>query len=357
MKEKIIRQSVGIDIAKDEFVAAFCQSGELLGSQCRETRTFKNNRKGIERYIAWQGKLRDSSLPLPMVMEATGVYHEALACALFDAGHLVHVVLPNKAKAFSRSVNLRSVNDSTSARTLALMGMERKLDAWQRPQEVFIRLKHLTREREDIQQSLVSTRNQLHAEQAGAFTNARTVKRLRGHIRFLEKQIDEVEADLKSLVNSDEGLRKRVEAVCTAPGIGWLTVVTILAETNGFHLFRNQRQLVKYAGLDVEKQDSGTSVHKPGRLSRKGNRHIRKALYMPSLTRIRCEERSKEFFKRLVSRHGIKMKAVAAVQRKTLVLIYTLWKNNATYDPGQALHGTVPKKQGRPSEAALDELT
>ncbi|MBK8500658.1 MAG: IS110 family transposase [Flavobacteriales bacterium] len=67
-------------------------------------------------------------------------------------------------------------------------------------------------------------------------------------------------------------------------------------------MVRNQRQLTKYAGLDVEKHDSGTSVHKPGRLSKKGNRHIRKALYMPALSRIRSEAKSKEFFKRLVSK-------------------------------------------------------
>ncbi|MBK8499199.1 MAG: IS110 family transposase [Flavobacteriales bacterium] len=120
-------------------------------------------------------------------------------------------------------------------------------------------------------------------------------------------------------------------------------------------MVRNQRQLTKYAGLDVEKHDSGTSVHKPGRLSKKGNRHIRKALYMPALSRIRSEAKSKEFFKRLVSKHGVKMKAVAAVQRKTLVLAYTLWKNNATYDKQyQASAGGERKRAAR--KAALNEL-
>ena len=350
-----MRQSVGIDCAKDEFVAAYCCSHELLGSECQQTRAFKNSKQGFARLMAWQSKLRDKALPLPMVMEATGVYHEQLACALFDDGHQVHVVLPNKAKAFSKSINLRSVDDGSSARTLALMGMERKLDTWQKPMEVYSRMKHLTREREDIQQTLASTKNQLHAEEAGAFTSLRTVKRLKARIGFLVEQIREVEADMRTLIKGDQELKERIERVCTAPGIGWLTMVTILAETNGFHQVRNQRQLVKYAGLDVEKQDSGTSVHKPGRLSKKGNRHIRKALYMPALSRIRSEATSKEFFKRLVSKHGVKMKAVAAVQRKTLVLIYALWKNNTPYDhEHQAL--TMVQKRGQPLEAALNEL-
>jgi len=64
----------------------------------------------------------------------------------------------------------------------------------------------------------------------------------------------------------------------------------------------------------------------------------------------------REVFKRLVSKHGVKMKAVAAVQRKTLVLAYTLWKNNATYD-SQYHADTGAKERGQPLKAALNELT
>jgi transposase len=355
MKTGTVRQSIGIDCAKDEFVAAYCCSSELRGSECKQTRAFKNNKQGFARFMAWQGKLREEGLALPMVMEATGVYHEQLACALHDGGHLVHVVLPNKAKAFTKSINLRSVDDGSSARTLALMGMERKLDAWEKPRELYSRMKHLTREREDIQQTLAAAKNQLHAEETSAFTNPGTVKRLKGRIRFLAKQILEVETDLRSLIKAEKDVKERIDRVCTAPGIGWLTMTVLLAETNGFHQVRNQRQLTKYAGLDVEKQDSGTSVHKPGRLSKKGNRHIRKALYMPALSRIRSEAKSKEFYKRLVSKHGVKMKAVAAVQRKTLVLAYTLWKNNATYDQ-QYQASAGGEERGQPRKAALNEL-
>lgn len=355
IKTGTVRQSIGIDCAKDEFVAAFCCSKELRGSECKQTRAFKNNKQGYARFMAWQSKLREQGLALPLVMEATGVYHEQLACALFDGGQQVHVVLPNKAKAFARSINLRSVDDGSSARTLALMGMERQLDAWQKPQEIYSRMKHLTREREDIQQVLATAKNQLHAEKAGAFTSPHTVGRLKGRIGFLERQIKAVETDLRALIKTEKDVKERIDRVCTAPGIGWLTMTILLAETNGFHHVRNQRQLTKYAGLDVEKQDSGTSVHKPGRLSKKGNRHIRKALHMPALSRVRSDAKSKEFFKRLVSKHGVKMKAVAAVQRKTLVLAYTLWKNNTPYDP---LH-RVPaetNERGQPLEAALNEL-
>ena len=55
-------------------------------------------------------------------------------------------------------------------------------------------------------------------------------------------------------------------------------------------------------------------------------------MYMPALAAIRNEGRFKALFTRLVSRHGIKMKAAVAVQRKLLEMIYIVYKTNTTFD-------------------------
>ena len=78
------------------------------------------------------------------------------------------------------------------------------------------------------------------------------------------------------------------------------------AETNGFELIRNKRQLTSYAGLDVKEKQSGTSVKGMPRISKKGNKYLRKAMHMPALAAIRCDVRYGAIFKRLVSKHGIK---------------------------------------------------
>lgn len=54
-------------------------------------------------------------------------------------------------------------------------------------------------------------------------------------------------------------------------------------------------------------------------------------MHLPALSAIRHDEKYKALFARLVSKHGIKMKAVTAVQRKLLELIYVLHKNKTTY--------------------------
>ena len=107
----------------------------------------------------------------------------------------------------------------------------------------------------------------------------------------------------------------------------------VLAETNGFELIRNKKQLTSYAGLDVKEKQSGTSVKGKPRISKKGNTVLRKSMHLPSLSAIKHNEMFKEIFARLVSRHGVKMKAIVAIQRKILELIYLLHKNKTVFQP------------------------
>lgn len=125
-----------------------------------------------------------------------------------------------------------------------------------------------------------------------------------------------------------------MKIISSIPGIGNLTAVTIIAETNGFELITNKKQLVSYAGLDVKEKTSGTSVKSKPRISKRGNRNLRKVMHFPALAAIRTDERFRYIFLRLVSRHGIKMKAIVAIQRKLLELTFILWKNNSYYNPG-----------------------
>ena len=145
-------------------------------------------------------------------------------------------------------------------------------------------------------------------------------------IALLDSQEKEIMLEVKQLIESDSEMKQLIILICTLPGVGVLTAATVLAETNGFDLIRNKRQLTSYAGLDVIEKQSGTSVKGKPRISKKGNRYLRKAMHLPSLSAIRHDERFKAVFSRLVAKHGIKMKAVVAVQRKLLEMIYTITK-------------------------------
>jgi transposase len=330
--KKILKQVAGIDVAQKELVVCLGRMNEDLSVELYASKTFTNNPKGFKVFIGWVNRHSDCSLPVCFVMEATGVYHELLAYFLDDRQLEVSIVLPNKISNYSRTLDMKTVTDSTASEAIARFGLERKLAQWHRPAKVYKTIRELTRERDQLIQSRTIVKNQLHAELAGAEPNEATVKRMKKQIQFLSKLEMEVQKELADLVKKDEKLKTQAALICTIPGVGLLTAATVLGETSGFDLIRNKRQLTSYAGLDVKEKQSGTSVKGKPRISKKGNKRLRKAMHLPALSAIRNDERFKSVFTRLVSRHGIKMKAVVAVQRKLLEMIYTLHKTQMPYD-------------------------
>lgn len=170
---------------------------------------------------------------------------------------------------------------------------------------------------------------------------------MKKRIALLDTQEKEIMKEIKQLTENDSEMKQLIALICTLPGVGLLTAATVLAETNGFDLIRNKRQLTSYSGLDVIEKQSGTSVKGKPRISKKGNRYLRKAMHLPSLVSIRHDERFKGVFSRLVSKHGIKMKAAVAVQRKLLEMIFTIYKTGKPYDKNylkklESSHITTP---------------
>jgi transposase len=334
MDKKIVKQVAGIDVAQKELVVTLGRIYDDLSLQLYSHKTFPNTQKGFIALVSWATQQSIGEVSVGFVMEATGVYHEPLAYFLDANGHMVSIVLPNKISHYSRTLDVKTVTDKTASEAIARFGLERKLDRWKRPKKVFKSLRQLTREREQLVQIRTMAKNQLHAEQAEAEPNSRSVARVKEQIAFLNKQEQEIKAEISELLKEDEEVNKAVAVISTLPGIGVLTATTVLAETNGFELIRNKRQLSSYAGLDVKEKQSGTSVKAKPHISKRGNRYLRKSMHLPALTAIRYDERFKAVFARLVSRHGIKMKAAVAVQRKLLEMMYILYKTNTAYDKG-----------------------
>lgn len=330
--EKIVKQVLGIDVAQKELVVSLGRMGDNLTKDLYAHKVFANTSKGFTALLLWVKKLTDNNIPVRYIMEATGVYHESLAYFLNDNGYEVSIVLPNKISNYFRTLEVKTINDKTASDAIAMFGLERNLDKWKRPKPIYKKLRQLTRERDQIVQERTIVKNQLHAEQSEADPNKSTVSRIKQRIIFLNKQEKAIKEELLILIKTDEQLKKDVEQICSIPGIGVLTAVTVVAETNGFELIRNKRQLASYAGLDVKEKTSGTSVKGKPCISKRGNKYLRKAMHLPALAAIRHDERFKAIFIRLVSKHGIKMKAAVAVQRRLLELIYTIFKTQKIYD-------------------------
>ena len=332
-----IKYCLGIDVSKDYLEVCFSQMDVQQSVKIKATKKFTNRMGGWKALDSWAKRLRKPDIPLWLVMEATGVYYEGVAYYLKSQQYQVAVVLPNKSKSFIQSLNLKTKTDAMEARALAQMGLERKMKPWQGFSAIMLTIKRLCREREALQEHIGAASNQLHAHKYEHNPEKKTLQRAQQHIKFLQKQIQSIDLQIEQTLAQDPDLKAKVDKVCTLKGVGSLTAVTIISETNGFELIENKAQLVSYAGYDVVERQSGSSIKGKTRISKKGNAHIRRALHYPALSAARYDPNLQALYQRVVERNPkAKMVALVAVQRKLLVLIYTLFKKDMEYDPNYA---------------------
>jgi transposase len=318
MNQRIIRQNVGIDVAKDDFKVCLSVMNEGGRISVCGSRTFANTYKGFREFYEWSEHRRETSETMHITMEATGVYYEGLAYFLNrEPSFAVHVILPNKVKNYAKSLDFKSKTDKIDAQILARFGLERELRRWQPISPNLLELKQLTRELDRLVRSRTAMSNQLHSSEHESKPNMRVIDRSKDHIALLDRQIKQIEGEIKALVNGDDRLKHKFAFLQSIPGVGLLTVAVIVAETNGFETFTGIKQLTSCARLDVKIMESGTWKGK-SRISKRGNSRIRKALFMPSLSRVRHDRAAALFCERIRRRKGKPMVVLVAVQRKTL---------------------------------------
>ncbi|WP_262897888.1 IS110 family transposase [Maribacter dokdonensis] len=154
---------------------------------------------------------------------------------------------------------------------------------------------------------------------------------------------------MRSLIADNEELKRKLEYLTSIPGVSFISAATVIGETLGFESIVNAKQLASYAGYDVVLRESGNYKGKT-RISKKGNSHIRGVLHMPSMTCVCCNPTLKQFYNRLKPNKAKPLVALVAVQRKLLILMYTLWKNEQFYDA----EFEIKKQQKHEALAARD---
>lgn len=327
----ILKQVMGIDVSLDDCVCNFSVLTEGLTVKVISSKTFPNTEGGLKDVQKWVKKIAAGNKEIRIVIEASGVYYEHFALGLQQSGFYVSVVLPNKAKKYMESLGLKSKNDQIDAKGLSQMGCEQNLEQWTPLSPFFHILRTYTRLHEDIQQKRTDTSNQLHALQHSAMQLREAVKILESLIKVFDKELKKIKDKLQAHIDTDTEVKEQIDHVCTIKGVGILTAATVAAETNGFCLFKNIPQLVSFAGMDVVEDQSGKRIGQT-KISKKGNSHIRRILYMPAFNMMTYQVGAMPaLYERTMKRHGVKMKSYVAIQRKLLVLIYTLWKKKEDF--------------------------
>jgi transposase len=345
----IIKWSIGIDMGAKTFRCCLCSIDNSQKVKVKASRKFNNTAGGLQELLTWIRKhYKDQQAPLSIAMEATGVYYEQCALLLQKESFRVSVILPTKAKRYLQALGLKSKNDKIDAEGLARMGAEQQLAEWSAASPVIYSLRLLTRQHEDMQKSITSFGNQLHAVEHGMYRFGDIEKTYNETIASLQQLLKQVENAISETIKHNEVLKQKVEMLCSIKGVGEHTAATIIAETNGFALFENQKQLESYAGYDVIENQSGDRIGRT-KISKKGNSHIRRILHMASLNVVAYNVKPfVDLYERVHPKTNLKMKGYVAVQRKLLVMLYTLYKKNEKFDP-QYKPKTIREKELKPS--------
>jgi transposase len=350
-----LRYCVGLDISKDTLQVCLSVMDSTGRVTVKATTKVLNKQTGYSALLTWVARQRKLELPLTYLMESTGVYHEAIAWNLHQHDQPVVVLSPNKAKHYLISLGYKSKNDKIDAQGLSRMGLEQQLPLWKPLSKNLYSLRMLTRQHQRLQELKTQSTNQQHALVHSAFDNAFISKQLSKLVDVYDAQIKAMEEAIEALIDQDLILRPRVAELVKIKGLALLPVAVLVAETNGFEGFNNQRHLVSYAGYDVVENQSGSHSGKT-RISKKGNSRIRRILHMPAFNAVRFNEPTcKALYERVYDRGGIKMKAYVAVQKRLLLMAYALWRHGTEYDPMYLTNRTEQDKKIVPTSGTTQD--
>ena len=330
---KRLKQSLGIDVSKLNLSLSLGFLTDNLEKEFISHEDIPNDLSGYNTLLKWLKKSVDGSVDLLVVMEATGVYHQGIAHYLHKQGYAVCVMQSGRVKRYAQSLDQRSKTDALDSRMLSMLGLERSIRLWQPPSEELQQLKGLSRERSSLLKDRTTETNRQGAISSSVYSNAKALKRHKNRLKLLECQIALIEEEMQELISKNEVLKQKIGFLMSIPGISFISAATVIGETLGFESIVNAKQLASYAGYDIVLRESGNFKGKT-RISKRGNSHIRAALHMPSMTCVRCNPTLKQFYNRLKPNKAKPLVALIAVQRKLLILMYTLWKNEEVYDAG-----------------------
>ena len=312
---------LGIDVGK-EYIDC-----ELLGEK-RATKRVNNTVRGFEQLQTW---LRHRNVrKVHACMEATGGWSEELAYFLQERGHVVSIVNPVQIRAFGQSELTRTKTDKADAALIARFCKAMQPNAWEAPTPSERRLRQLVRRR----RALIEMRTQ-ELNRLAAPGTENVEKSIRDMIAMLERQIAELDADIKKTIDDDDDLKGKRDLIESIDGIGPTTSATLLAETPHIDKFESSKALAAYAGVCPQLQQSGRSVSKSW-TTKIGNRELRRVLYMAALAAKRSNPVIKAFADRLQERGKRPMEIIVAIMRKLIVLVFGVLKTRRPFDPNWA---------------------
>lgn len=317
---------LGVDVAKNKLDVALL----LPDREQYRTKTVPNTPEGFAELCEWLGRQKVPDLSqVHLILEATGVYHEAAARWFFEAGAAVSIVNPAQTKAFGQGLAIRTKTDARDSQVLARYGALVNPPRWQPPTPAIRELNALIARLDAVEADL--RREQNRQEKAAVVPMpAPVAESLTQHIDFLKAEATRLQAALHDHIDQHPGLRQDRDLLRSIPAVGEKTAQRLLALLQSRD-FQSADQVTAFLGLVPVECQSGSSVHRRPRLSKAGAPRIRAALYMAAVVATRHNPHIQALYERLLARGKAKMAALGAAMRKLVQLAFGVLKHQQPY--------------------------
>lgn len=316
-----MKSILGIDVAKDKLDVALYRNKQYQLGQ------FSNDAAGFAKLHKWLTKKQAQTCHV--CIEATGRYGEAAAMFFYDQTYQVSVINPARIKAYGDSQLKRNKTDQEDAKVIAHFGYTQKPVVWEpHPPEVR-ELQALVRRLGSLKAMRNQESNRLHA----GLVESSVLEDINAHIDYLSERIKALAVQIKELIERHPSLRQQRDLLVSIPGISDITAAKFLAEVPDATKFDSASQLAAYAGLTPRNHESGSSIHRRGHISKKGNGRFRTTFYMPAVTAIRWNPIVRALAERMEKKGKIKMVIIGAAMRKLVHLAYGVLKTGQPFDP------------------------
>ncbi len=306
---------IGIDVAKATLEVASLPDGQVW--------TVTNDEAGLGELVPQLATLH----PTLLVCEATGGFERLVVTALARADLPIVVVNPRQVRDFAKAMGHLAKTDALDAAILATFAERVRPVPRPLPDDAAQLLDSLLTRRRQLLDMLTAERNRL------GFARGLVKRDITQHIRWLEKRLTDVDAELDAAVAASPLNQARLDLLQSVPGIGRVTALTLVGELPELGRL-SRREIAALVGVAPLNRDSGTLRGK--RLVWGGRGSVRAALFMATLVGVRWNPVLRAFYERLRAAGKPAKVALTACMRKLLTILSAMVRQHRTWDPKHA---------------------
>lgn len=308
---------LAFDVSKDELVGVRADKNGTV----KESFTVPNTPEDINTFLDFTKGQHGTFL---MGSESTGEYHRELAQQAVNCNIPFYLLNPILTKQFTRSTIRKRKTDKTDAAIIArlLANGEGSLVS----KASLNPIKQINRTANSIgtlRKSILAMR--IHLEQICPEETS-VLAQIEASRAALEQTVESLQKHVQK--NTDKSLKKLLMSI---PGIGERIAATLIAELGTIHRFKDGKRLVAYAGLDPKVNQSGASLHKNTKLTKRGSPCLRQAAYMAAFIAVQHDPELKEYFEKKRKEGKCYREGVIATSRKILYRVHAVWKRGTPY--------------------------